>query len=78
MASSSRSVPIASEFAVYSGSSKDDGDVALRAEVVDLVRLHLLHHVDEARRVGEIAVSARRGDDRGRAVPRTGGRCGRC
>ena len=31
-------------------------DVALRAEVVDLVGLHLLHHVDEARRIGEVAV----------------------
>jgi hypothetical protein len=30
--------------------------VALRAQVVDLVGLHLLHHVDEARRVGEVAV----------------------
>jgi hypothetical protein len=30
--------------------------VALRAEVVDLVGLHLLHHVDEARRVGQVAV----------------------
>jgi hypothetical protein len=30
--------------------------VALRAEVVHLVGLDLLHHVDEARRIGEIAV----------------------
>ena len=30
--------------------------MTLRAEVVDLVGLNLLHHVDEARRIGEIAV----------------------
>ncbi len=30
--------------------------MGLRAEIVDLVRLDLLHDVDERRRVGEIAV----------------------
>lgn len=30
--------------------------MALRAEVVDLIRLHLLHNMDEARRIRQIAV----------------------
>ena len=32
------------------------GDVALRRQVVDLVRLHLLHDADQVRRVGQVAV----------------------
>ena len=30
--------------------------MALRSEVVNLVRLHLLHNVNQARRVGQVAI----------------------
>ncbi|EXI76370.1 MAG: hypothetical protein AW07_00315 [Candidatus Accumulibacter sp. SK-11] len=33
-----------------------DGDVALRGQIVDLVRLHLLDDADQARRVGQVTV----------------------
>ena len=56
IASSSRSVPSASALAVYSGSSNETCDVALRREVVDLVGLHLLHDVDQAGGIGHVAV----------------------
>ena len=56
IASSSRSEPRASELAVYSGGLERHGHVALRREVVDLVRLHLLHDADQVGRVGQVAV----------------------
>ena len=42
--------------AVYSGWWKHDGDVALGAEVVDLVGLHLFEDAAEAGAVAEVAV----------------------
>ncbi len=56
IASSSRSVPSASALAVYSGVSKRHLHVALRREIVDFSRLHLLHDADEVGRVGHVAV----------------------
>ncbi len=56
MASSRRSAPSASAFAVYSGVSKLTGDVALGCEIVDLGRLHLLHEPDEVGRICHVAV----------------------
>ncbi len=56
MASRMRSVPSASEFAVYSGVSNDTRHVTLRGEVVDLVRLHLLDDADQVGRVGQVAI----------------------
>ena len=56
MASSTRSVPSASELAVYSGVSNETADVALRGEVVDLVRLDLLDDADQVGGIGQIAV----------------------
>ena len=41
---------------VYSGMSKRDADVALRAEVVDLVGLELVEQLDQRGRVGQVAV----------------------
>ena len=56
IASSTRSAPSASEFAVYSGLLERHRDVALRGEVVDLVGLHLLDDADQAARIGHVAV----------------------
>ena len=56
IASSRRSVPSASELAVYSGVSKDTATWRLGAEIVDLVGLHLRHHADQVGGVGQVAV----------------------
>jgi hypothetical protein len=54
IASRIRSVPSASELPVYSGEAH--GHVALGREVVNLIRLNLLHQANEVRRVGDVAV----------------------
>ena len=51
-----RKVPRPSALAVYSGVSKETADVALRRQVVNLVRLHLLDDADQIGGVGQIAV----------------------
>ena len=55
IASSSRSVPSASALAVYSGGLEAHLHVALRREIVDLVRLDFLDQANEVGRIGEIA-----------------------
>ena len=42
--------------AVYFGNVEADPDVALRAEVVDLVRLEFVDQFDQIDRVGQVAV----------------------
>ncbi len=59
IASSIRSVPKASAFAVYSGVSKRHRDVALCGEIVDLVRPRLLDDAYQVCGVGEIAIVKR-------------------
>ena len=49
-------MPIPVTSTVYSGISKRDPHVALRAEVVDLVRLELVDQARQRDRVGEVAV----------------------
>ena len=44
---------------VYSGTSKRDFHVALRAEVIDLIGLDLLEHAAQRGPVGQIAVMQR-------------------
>ena len=78
IASSSRSVPSASAFAVYSGVSNDTADVALRRQVVDFVRLHLLDDANQVGGVGQIAVVQLEPHAAARADPDTGDRCDRC
>ena len=53
-------------------------DVALRRQVVDLVRLHLLDDPDQAGRIGQVAVMQDEAPVRARADPDTDDRCGRC
>ena len=56
IASRRRSVPSPAVSAVYSGMSKLTLHVALGAEVVDLVGLHLAKQAVDRRRVGQVAV----------------------
>ena len=56
IASSSRSVPIASTVGRVLRTLERHRHVALRAQVVDLVRLHLLHDADQVGGIGQVAV----------------------
>jgi hypothetical protein len=55
IASSSLRGPKASEFAVYLGSSKETL-TWLRRQVVDFVGLHLLHDMNQTRRIDHITI----------------------
>ena len=55
MASRTLRVPMASEFAVYSGVSKTR-HMALSREIVDFVRLDLLDDAYQIGRIGEVAI----------------------
>ena len=55
-----------------------DLHVALRRQIVDLVRLHLLHDADQVGRIRQVAVVQEEARLRARAGPDRDGRCGRC
>lgn len=59
IASSSRSVPSASAFAVYSGVFETHLNVALRGKIVDLIRLRLLHQPDDVGGIRHVALMQR-------------------
>ena len=56
MASNSRSVPIASALAVYSGVSNETWTWDLRGQIVDFVGLRFLDDADQIGRIGDVAV----------------------